>query len=87
MSAILQKWSKNASFGSAPPSHRHNGLPFDSNGRLAVHNGGVIDHYHLGLPYTANGRIAVDLNAVPVRSGSGSATYSTNGRLVVAAPG
>lgn len=87
MSALLQKWSRDVSFGSSPPDHKHNGLPFDANGKLAVQNGGIIDRVYMGLPYTANGRLAVELNGTPVRNGTGSATFSIGGRLVVAMQG
>jgi hypothetical protein len=83
MSAILQKWSRNVTFGTGAPDHYHNGLPFEADGSLAVQNGGVIDRYSNGLPLTAVGRVCVELNGGVHYRGSGAATFSVGGRLLV----
>ena len=87
MSAILQRWSRNATFGSGDPHHFHNGLPFEADGTLCLQNGGVIDHIVNGIPFTANGRIAVEVNGAVNYNGSGSATFSVAKRLLVGSEG
>ncbi len=59
MSAILQFWALGATDGTSAPSFYYNGLPFESDGSLAVEIDGTasIDHYHQGLPFSANNRI------------------------------
>ena len=83
MSALLQKWSRNATFGSSAPDHYHNGLPFEADGTLAVQNGGTVARTVNGLPLTANGRLAVEVNGAVNYVSTGSATFSVAGRLLV----
>ena len=73
--------------GTGAPSHFSNGLPFETDGSLAVDVDGVISHYHQGLPFSADGRLVGTLSETPTRFGGGAAPFSAEGRLVLGSSG
>ena len=73
--------------GNSIPDHFANGLPFETNGSLAVDVDGVISHYHQGLPFSADGRLVGTLSETPTRFGGGAAPFSAEGRLVFGSSG
>ena len=69
--------------GAGTPSHFSNGLPYESDGSVAVVIDGVITHHHQGLPFTAEGRLAVTLSGPPTRFGGGLTPLNDSGQLVL----
>ncbi len=67
--------------GVAGPTYFDQGIPFMSNGAVAVDDAGVIDHHWQGLPFTAVGRLAVAIGGVVSRVES-SAPFTAAGLLV-----
>ena len=63
-----------ANNGTGAPDHFQNGLPFESDGKLAVDFTAVADHYHQGIAFSANGRIAAKSGAAQYY-GSGAAPF------------
>lgn len=70
--------------GTLAPDFFHNGLPYESDGTLAVDDAGVIAFHHQGLPFTATGRLVVAIAGTVSLYGSGAAPIDANGRLVMA---
>ena len=65
--------------GSSIPNHFHNGIPYESNGSLAIDLAGAVDHYHQGLPFTLEGRLVSELTAsAPEYAGSGAAVFTAS---------
>ena len=73
--------------GDSIPDHFSNGLPFETDGSLAVDVDGAISHYHQGLPFSADGRLVGTLSETPTRFGGGAAPFSAEGRLVLGSSG
>ena len=73
--------------GDTLPNHFTNGLPYESDGTLAVSVDGAISHYHQGLPFTASGRLAGTLSEAPTRFGGGAAPFSASGHLTLGSSG
>ena len=73
--------------GDTLPNHFANGLPYESDGTLAVSVDGAISHYHQGLPFTASGRLAGTLSETPTRFGGGAAPFSASGHLTLGSGG
>ena len=73
--------------GDTLPNHFANGLPYESDGTLAVSVDGAISHYHQGLPFTASGRLAGTLSETPTRFGGGAAPFSASGHLTLGSSG
>ena len=73
--------------GDSIPDHFANGLPFETDGSLAVDVDGVISHYHQGLPFSADGRLVGTLSETPTRFGGGAAPFSAESRLVLGSSG
>ena len=73
--------------GDTLPNHFANGLPYESDGTLAVAIDGAISHYHQGLPFTASGRLAGTLSETPTRFGGGAAPFSASGHLTLGSSG
>ena len=69
--------------GAGTPSHFSNGLPYESDGSVAVVIDGVVTHHHQGLPFTAEGRLAVTLSGPPTRFGGGLTPLNDSGQLVL----
>lgn len=71
--------------GTASPNHVHNGIPYESDGSLAVDLSGAITHYHQGLAFTATGRLASEITAIaPNYAGSGGAVFTAANRSAFA---
>jgi hypothetical protein len=91
MSQILQKIVTAASGastfvnGTTTPDLVKNGVPYMSDGAVAVDTTGAITHYHQGLPFTTEGRLAADSSGAPTRIGNGGAPFTATGRLSIAA--
>lgn len=87
MSQLLQVATRgggavNVSLGTLVPDYFDQGIPYDSNGGVAVANLGAIHHYHQGLPFTAVGRISVAQNGTVARVGNGGAPFNSANFLV-----
>lgn len=67
----------------ATPAYTHNGIPFDSDGALAVQDA-VIRHYNQGLPFTESGRIAATMLGAVVNIENGAAPFTAESKLAIA---
>ena len=83
MSQLLQAACRSGALnvldGATPPTHYHNGIPYDG-AAVAVSFAFAITHYHQGLPFNSLGRIAV-LTGPPDSIQAGPIPIKTNGRV------
>ncbi len=61
------------------PDNISSGIPYESDGKVAVDLNGDVDHHSMGLPFTAEGRLAVTISTVT--SYGGGATPLAGGKL------
>ena len=92
MSAILNAATKDATtgavsvtVGTSAPDHFQGGVPYESDGTVAVDLSSAVDHYQNQLPFTAAGRIATTLDTVASYGNGATPFYA--GRLCMGSTG
>jgi hypothetical protein len=83
MSALLNATPKAASTGRLPvtddtstPDHFSSGIPYESDGTVAIDLASAVAHYYMAMPFTAAGRIAASVSSV-TSHGNGAIPYVT----------
>ena len=68
--------------GTSTPNNFSSGIPYESDGTVAIDLSGAISNGYMGLPYTAEGRIAATTDSVD-HYGSGAAPFGAGGKLCI----